>query len=141
MSFSLTKLLIGRPVANREAEGRKLGILTGVPAMGLDGLGSAAYGPEAALTILAATGAAGLAHIGSITWVILLLLAILCFSYWQTIVAYPSNGGSYIVAKDNLGTNAGLLAAAALMLGYLLNVAVGISAGGGGPAPAIPRLP
>src|SRR5436853_5444731 len=102
MSLSWSKLLIGRPVANLEAEGRKLGILTGVPAMGLDGLGSAAYGPEAALTILVATGAAGLAHIGSITWVILLLLAILCFSYWQTIAAYPSNGGSYIVAKDNL---------------------------------------
>jgi len=140
MSFSLTKLLIGRPVANREAEGRKLGILTGVPAMGLDGLGSAAYGPEAALTILAATGAAGLAHIGSITWVILLLSAILCFSYWQTIAAYPGNGGSYIVAKDNLGTNTGLLAAAALMLDYLLNVAVGISAGVGALTSAIPAL-
>jgi len=140
MSFSLTKLLIGRPVANREAEGRKLGILTGVPAMGLDGLGSAAYAPEAALTILAATGAAGLAHIGSITWVILLLSAILCFSYWQTIAAYPGNGGSYIVAKDNLGTNTGLLAAAALMLDYLLNVAVGISAGVGALTSAIPAL-
>src|SRR4051794_41645078 len=66
MSLSWSNLLIGRPVANREAEGRKLGILTGVPAMGLDGLGSAAYAPEAALTILAATGAAGLAHIGSV---------------------------------------------------------------------------
>src|SRR5690349_3730899 len=119
MSFSLTKLLIGRPVANREAEGEKLGVLTGVPAMGLDGLGSASYGPEAALTILAATGGAGLAHIGPITWVILALLAILFLSYWQTIAAYPNNGGSYVVAKENLGTNAGLLAAAALMLDYL----------------------
>jgi amino acid transporter len=140
MSFSLTKLLIGRPVASREAEGRKLGVLTGLPAMGLDGLGSAAYGPEAALTILAATGAAGLGHIGPITWVILILLVILCFSYWQTIAAYPNNGGSYIVAKDNLGTNAGLLAAAALMVDYLLNVAVGISAGVGALTSAIPVL-
>jgi amino acid transporter len=138
MSFSLSKLLIGRPVANREAEGRKLGVLTGLPAMGLDGLGSAAYGPEAALTILAATGAAGLAHIGPITWVILVLLAILCCSYWQTIAAYPNNGGSYIVAKDNLGINPGLLAAAALMVDYLLNVAVGISAGMGALTSAIP---
>jgi amino acid transporter len=71
--------------------------------MGLDGLGSASYGPEAALSILAATGAAGLGAIGPITWVILILLAILFFSYWQTIAAYPNNGGSYIVAKDNLG--------------------------------------
>jgi amino acid transporter len=140
MSFSLTKFLIGRPVANREAESRKLGVLTGLPAMGLDGLGSASYGPEAALTILVATGAAGLAHIGPITWVILVLLAILFLSYWQTIAAYPNNGGSYVVAKENLGTNAGLLAASALMVDYLLNVAVGISAGVGALTSAIPAL-
>jgi amino acid transporter len=140
MSLSWSKLLIGRPVANREAEGHKLGMLTGVPAMGLDGLGSASYGPEAALTILAATGASGLGAIGPITWVILLLLAILFFSYWQTVAAYPNNGGSYIVAKDNLGTNAGLLAAAALMVDYLLNVAVGISAGVGALTSAMPVL-
>src|SRR5437660_1341526 len=101
MFFSLTELFIGGPVANRGAEGRKLGVLTGLPAMGLDALGSAAYGPEAALTMLAATGAAGLAQIGPITAVIVLLLAILFLSYWQTITAYPSNGGSYIVAKEN----------------------------------------
>lgn len=136
----LSKLLIGRPVANREAEGRKLGVLTGVPSMGLDGLGSASYGPEAALTILAATGSAGLSAMGPITWVILVLLAILFFSYWQTIVAYPSNGGSYTVAKANLGTNAGLLAAAALMVDYMLNVAVGISAGVGALTSALPAL-
>jgi amino acid transporter len=138
--MSLSKLLIGRPVANDEAEGRKLGVLTGVPAMGLDGLASASYGPEAALTILTATGAAGLGAIGPITWVILVLLAILFFSYWQTIATYPTNGGSYIVAKDNLGTNAGLLAAAALMVDYLLNVAVGISAGVGALTSAIPSM-
>jgi amino acid transporter len=134
------QLLIGRPVANREAEGRKLGVLTGLPAMGLDGLGSASYGPEAALTILAVTGAAGLGAIGPIILVILVLLAILFLSYWQTIAAYPSNGGSFIVAKENLGTLAGLLAAAALMVDYLLNVAVGISAGVGALTSAIPLL-
>jgi amino acid transporter len=140
MSLSLTRLILGRPVGNREAEQRKLGILTGLPAMGLDGLASAAYGPEAALSILAVIGAAGLDAIGPITWVILVLLAILFFSYWQTIAAYPNNGGSYIVAKDNLGTNAGLLAAAALMVDYLLNVAVGISAGVGALTSAVPSL-
>lgn len=138
--MSLFHLLIGPPLANREAQARKLGVLTGLPAMGLDGLGSASYGPEAALSLLAATGAAGLGAIGPITWVILVLLAILFLSYWQTIAAYPNNGGSYIVAKDNLGTNAGLLAAAALMLDYLLNVAVGISAGVGALTSAIPAL-
>ena len=60
---------------------------------------------------------------------ILLLLGLLCLSYWQTIKAYPNNGGSYTVATENLGTNAGLLAAVALMVDYVLNVAVGISAG------------
>ena len=140
MSFSLTRFLLGRPLANREASQQKLGVFSGVPAMGLDGLGSASYGPEAALTVLAGTGVAGLAFIGPITWVILLLLAILWFSYWQTIVAYPNNGGSYIVARENLGTGAGLLAAAALMVDYLLNVAVGISAGVGALTSAIPSL-
>jgi amino acid transporter len=138
--MSLLRLLLGRPVANREAEGQRLGVLTGVPAMGLDGLGSASYGPEAALTILAATGAAGLGAIGPITLVILVLLAILFLSYWQTIAAYPNNGGSYVVAKDNLGTGPGLLAAAALMVDYLLNVAVGISAGVGALTSALPAL-
>jgi amino acid transporter len=110
MPLSLMNLLVGRPIANREAESQKLGVATGVPAMGLDGLESASYGPEAALTVLAATGAAGLSAIGPITWVILLLLTILFLSYWQTIAAYPNSGGSYVVAKENLGINSGLLA-------------------------------
>jgi amino acid transporter len=138
--MSLTKLFIGRPLGNREAEGKKLGVLTGVPAMGLDGLGSASYGPEAALTILAATGSAGLGAIGPVTWVILVLLAILFASYWQTIAAYPNNGGSYIVARENLGTTTSLFAATALMVDYLLNVAVGISAGVGALTSAVPGL-
>lgn len=138
--FSLTRLLIGRPLSNQEAEGGKIGAFEGLPAMGLDGLGSAAYGPEAALTILAPVGAAGLAAIGPITWVILLLLAILFFSYWQTITAYPNSGGSYTVARENLGTDAGLLAASALMVDYMLNVAVGISAGIGALISAFPAL-
>ena len=138
--LSIAKLFVGEPVANREAEGRRLGILTGLPAMGLDGLGSASYGPEAALSMLAATGAAGLAAIGPVTWVIVALLAILFASYWQTIIAYPSNGGAYVVAKDNLGIRTGVLAAAALMLDYVLNVAVGISAGVGALTSAIPAL-
>ncbi len=140
MAFSFARLLLGRPLANREAKEQKLGVFAGVPAMGLDGLGSASYGPEAALTVLAGTGAAGLAFIGPLTWAILALLTILWISYWQTIAAYPNNGGSYIVARENLGTGAGLLAAAALMVDYLLNVAVGISAGVGALTSALPWL-
>jgi amino acid transporter len=108
--------------------------------MGLDALGSASYGPEAALTILAATGAAGLSEITLIIWLILALLTVLSLSYWQTIEAYPSSGGSYVVAKENLGSNVGLLAASALMLDYVLNVAVGISAGVGALTSALPML-
>ncbi len=136
----LMTALFGRTLANQEAEQHKIGVLEGVPAMGLDGLGSASYGPEAALTVLAPIGAAGLGSIGPITAVILLLLAVLYFSYWQTITAYPSNGGSYTVAKENLGEWPGLLAAAALMVDYMLNVAVGISAGIGALTSAIPAL-
>ena len=138
--MSLTAVLLGRRLANHEAEGRKIGALEGVPAMGLDGLGSAAYGPEAMLTVLAVGGGAGLGAVQPITWAILVLLAILFVSYWQTIAAYPSNGGSYTVARENLGTNASLLAAAALMVDYMLNVAVGISAGVGAFTSAVPAL-
>ncbi len=138
--MSLTTLILGRPLANAEAEGGKLGLLAGLPAMGLDGLGSAAYGPEAMLTVLAVAGAGGLHVVVPITAVILLLLAVLFFSYWQTITAYPSNGGSYTVARENLGGVAGLLAASALMLDYMLNVAVGISAGIGAATSAAPAL-
>ncbi len=138
--MSIWTFLLGRTLANQEAEGRKIGVLEGVPAMGLDGLGSAAYGPEAMLAVLAVAGAAAGSAVQPITWVILALLAVLCLSYWQTITAYPSNGGSYTVARENLGHGAGLLAAAALMVDYMLNVAVGISAGVAALTSALPGL-
>jgi amino acid transporter len=138
--MSLMNLLLGRRIANREAEQERMGVLAGLPAMGLDGLGSAAYGPEAALAILAGAGAASLAWIGPLTGVILVLLIILFLSYWQTIEAYPTNGGSYTVARENLGANIGLIAAAALMVDYMLNVAVGISAGVAALTSALPVL-
>ena len=76
-----------------------------------------------------------------LTTAIILLLAIVYFSYRQTIAAYPGGGGSYTVSKENLGTEAGLLAAAALIIDYLLNVTVGISAGVGVLVSAVPALP
>ena len=108
--------------------------------MGLDGLSSAAYGPEAALILLVPLGAAAPSLLAPIMLVILALLGILYLSYRQVINAYPVNGGSYTVAKENLGTRAGLLAATALMIDYVLNVAVGISAGVGALVSAIPAL-
>ena len=138
--MSLTTLLLGRRLANREAQGRRIGAFEGLPAMGLDGLGSAAYGPEAMLTVLAVAGSAGLGVVQPLTWTILALLLILFASYWQTIAAYPSNGGCYTVAQENLGETAALLAAAALMVDYMLNVAVGVSAGIGALTSAVPAL-
>jgi amino acid transporter len=138
--MDLPGILIGRRLANEEGKGRKISAIEGVPAMGLDGLGSSAYGPEAALTIMIPLGAEGLHLISPVMAVILGLLALLYFSYRQTIEAYPSNGGSYTVAKENLGANAGLLAASALMIDYVLNVAVGISAGIGALTSAVPQL-
>ena len=101
---------------------------------------SAAYGPEAALTLLISLGAMGVAYIVPITISIIALLLIVYLSYRQTIAAYPQGGGSYTVAGQNLGPFAGLLAAAALMIDYVLTAAVGISAGVGALVSAIPSL-
>jgi amino acid transporter len=138
--MSVLDWVLGRRLANREQAERKIGAFEGVPAMGLDGLGSSAYGPEAALTILIPLGAAGLAYIGPIMAAIVGLLIVLYLSYRQTVAAYPNNGGSYIVSRENLGRNVSLLAAAALMVDYVLNVAVGISAGVGALVSAVPSL-
>jgi len=132
--------LLGRPLASREEGHQRVGPFAGLPMLGLDGLASAAYGPEAALTILIPLGAAGLAFSGPIIGVIVAILFILYFSYRQTIAAYPGGGGSYIVARENLGTFAGLTAAAALLLDYVLVVAVGVSAGVGALVSAVPSL-
>lgn len=137
---NVREFVLGRRLANREFQDRKIGAFEGVPALGLDGLGSSAYGPEAALTVLIPLGAASLHYIGWVMAPILGLLAILFASYWQTVRAYPGNGGAYIVAKQNLGTYPSLLAASALMIDYVLNVAVGISAGVGALISAFPQL-
>src|SRR5215213_9317730 len=136
----LMRLVLGRRLATHEQAEQKIGVAAGLPAIGLDGLASSSYGPEAALTILIPLGAAGLFYIGPIILIILLLLGILYISYRQTIAAYPSGGGSYTVAKENLGTNFGLVAASALLLDYVLNVAVAISAGVGALTSAFPSL-
>jgi len=137
-SMSLIDFLFGRPLASYEDQAEKIGPAAGIPIFGLDALGSAAYGPEAALTLMIPLGMAGVRYIVPISGVIIALLSILCFSYRQTIEAYPTGGGSYTVASENLGTFAGLLAAAALMIDYVLVVAVGISAGVGALVSALP---
>jgi amino acid transporter len=132
--------LMGKPLASSEERAECIGPIAGIPVFGLDALSSAAYGPEAALTLLIPLGLVGIAHIVPISVAIIGLLAIVYFSYCQTIDAYPHGGGSYTVASENLGANAGLLAAAALMIDYILNAAVGISAGVGALVSAFPQL-
>src|SRR4051812_8653650 len=136
----LLRLLLGRRLATTEQAEQKIGVVAGVPSLGLDGLASSAYGPEALLAVLIPLGAAGLSYAGPLIAIILALLAILYFSYRQTIAAYPTGGGSYTVARENLGTTAGLVAAAALMVDYVLNAAVAISAGVGALVSAFPSL-
>jgi amino acid transporter len=138
--MSLADLLLGRPLATEEEQAERIGPLKGIPIFGLDALTSAAYGPEAALTILLPLGAAGITYIGPISLAVVVLLSIVYFSYRQTIEAYPHGGGSYTVASENLGVGAGLLAAASLMVDYVLTAAVGISAGVGALISAVPAL-
>src|SRR3984957_17419628 len=138
--MSISDILIGRPLANWEEHGEQVGPSAGIPIFGLDALSSAAYGPEAALTLLIPLGLLGLHYILPVIAAIVVLLIIVYFSYRQTIEAYPRGGGSYTVASANLGEHAGLLAAAALMIDYVLTAAVGISAGGGALVSALPKL-
>src|ERR1700688_3593739 len=138
--MTLVELLFGRPLATEDEKAQRIGPAKGIPIFGLDALSSAAYGPEAALTLLIPLGVAGIAWILPISISIVILLAIVYFSYRQTIEAYPNGGGSYTVASENLGDGAGLLAAAALMIDYVLTAAVGISSGVGALISAVPGL-
>lgn len=137
---NLVNLLFGRPLATGEERAEHIGPIAGIPIFGLDALSSAAYGPEAALTLLLPLGLLGVKYIVPVSIAIVVLLAIVYISYRQTIDAYPRGGGSYTVASQNLGEPAGLLAAAALMIDYILTAAVGISAGVGALISAVPSL-
>src|SRR3984957_3837618 len=138
--MSFADSIIGKPLATSEERGEHIGVAAGIPIFGLDALTSAAYGPEAAMTLLIPLGLAGAHYIVPVISAILILLLIVFFSYRQTIAAYPRGGGSYTVASENLGDGAGLLAAAALMIDYILTAAVGISAGVGALVSAVPGL-
>src|SRR5579875_3226219 len=139
--MSLFDILLGKPLRTSDAAHEHIGVAAGIPIFGLDGLTSAAYGPEQAMYLLIPLGIMGVQqHLMPIFTAILILLTILYFSYRQTIVAYPNGGGSFTVASENLGDGAGLLAAAALMIDYILTAAVGISAGVTALVDAIPAL-
>lgn len=137
----LPDLLFGKPLATSDEHNKHIGIAAGIPIFGLDGLTSAAYGPEQTMALLIPLGLLGVQqHLLPIFGAILILLTILYFSYRQTIEAYPNGGGSFTVASENLGDGAGLIAAAALMIDCVLTAAVGVSAGVTALVSAVPRL-
>jgi amino acid transporter len=115
--------------ADAEQEGHRLTALEGLAALSLDALSSVAYGPEAIVIVLMAAGAAGLNYTLPVTGAIVVLLAVLVISYRQVIEAFPGGGGAYAVARTHLGTMPSLIAAGSLVVDYVLNAAVGVSAG------------
>ncbi len=127
----------GRP---DDEDKHRLTTLSGLAALSLDALSSVAYGPEAIVIVLVAAGSAGLGFTLPVTLVIVVLLGVLVISYRQVIAAFPNGGGAYAVAKTHLGRNASLVAAAALIVDYLLNAAVGVSAGVAALTSAFPSL-
>ena len=138
--MNILDLLVGKPLKTAEERAEQIGPAAGIPIFGLDALSSAAYGPEAALSLMIPLGLVGVQYIIPISAAIITLLIIVYFSYRQTIEAYPTGGGSYTVARFNLGAFWGLLAAAALLADYILTAAVGISAGVGALISAVPSL-
>src|ERR1700733_337777 len=97
--MNLIDLILGRPLATEDEKAERIGPMKGIPIFGLDALSSAAYGPEAALTLLIPLGMAGVVYLWPISISIVILLAIVYVSYRQTIEAYPQGGGSYTVAS------------------------------------------
>ncbi|MDV9186664.1 APC family permease [Streptomyces sp. SR27] len=118
----------------------KLTAVTGLAALSLDAMASVAYGPEAIVLVLTAAGAHGLGFTLPVTLAIAGLLAVLVASYRQVIAAFPDGGGSYAVAKAYLGRRTSLVAAGSLVLDYLLNVAVAVTAGVAALTSAFPGL-
>ncbi|WP_406277561.1 APC family permease [Streptomyces sp. NBC_00191] len=118
----------------------KLTALTGLAALSLDAMASVAYGPEAIVLVLASAGGYGLGFTLPVTVAIAALLAVLVASYRQVIAAFPDGGGSYAVAKAHLGRRTSLVAAASLVLDYVLNVAVAVTAGVAALTSALPGL-
>src|SRR5580692_3719476 len=138
--MNILDLVVGKPIKTSDERAEQIDAVRGIPIFGLDALSSAAYGPEAALSLLIPVGVLGVRYILPISGAIIALLVIVYFSYLQTIAAYPAGGGSYTVARFNLGAPASLVAAAALLADYILTAAVGISAGVGALVSAIPSL-
>ena len=137
---SIQTMLIGRPLATEDAPHQTIGKLVGLAVFSSDAMSSVAYGPQELMMVLVAAGM-GVLHLAfPIVLGIVGLLMILIFSYEQTIHAYPDGGGAYIVARDNLGVLPAQIAGAALLMDYVLTVAVSISSGVAQIVSAFPAL-
>ena len=127
-------------VTGADGERERLTALGGLAALSLDALSSVAYGPEAILVVLVAAGTAGLRYSMPVTIAIVVLLVALVISYRQVIEAFPNGGGAYAVSRRHLGQVSALVAAASLIVDYVLNAAVGVSAGVEALTAAFPSL-
>src|SRR5215216_3312674 len=136
----LKRLIIGEPLATAAAGHERLSKLKALAVLSSDALSSVAYATEEIMRVLLLAGTAALTASLPIGGVLVVLLFVVGFSYRQTIKAYPTGGGSYIVAKDNLGTLPGLTAAGSLLISYTLTVAVSVAAGIKALASAYPQL-
>src|SRR5215467_11409061 len=128
-AFTLKRFLVGKPIPSHLAHHERLSRVTGLAVLSSDALSSVAYATDFILATLVVAGVAAFRDAVPISLIIAALLAIVAFSYRQTIHAYPTGGGAYIVAKENIGPTAGLIAAASLLVDYTLTVAVSVSAG------------
>src|SRR4030095_16669251 len=126
---SVKRFLVGAPISTPMAHHERINSKTALAVFSSDALSSVAYSTEAILLVLLAAGSVTMGYLPRIVIRLAVLLTILTLSYRQTIHAYPSGGGAYIVAKDNLGTLPGLVAGAALLVDYVLTVAVSVAAG------------
>jgi amino acid transporter len=125
----IRRVALGSPLSTEEVEEQRLPKVKALAVFSSDALSSSAYATDEILIVLAAAGTGALSHSIELAFVIAILLGIVAFSYRQTIRAYPSGGGAYIVARENLGDGAGLTAAASLAVDYILTVSVSIAAG------------
>ena len=123
------RMLVGRPLPSERLEHERLSKKTALAVLSSDAISSVAYATEQILLVLAVLGSAALTAVVPISAIIIALLLLVALSYRQTIFAYPGGGGSYTVAKENIGRGAGLVAAASLIADYVLTVAVSIAGG------------
>ncbi|MGH9038068.1 MAG: APC family permease, partial [Acidimicrobiia bacterium] len=141
MLSALKRLLVGRPLPSADEESRRLIKLIGLAVFSSDAISSTAYATEEILHVLVPrAGMAALDYLVPISIVVVVLLAIVALSYRQTIFAYPSGGGSYVVSRENLGTSPSLVAAGSMLTDYVLTVAVSVSAGVAAIVSAAPGL-